>query len=377
MRTVDTLVIGGGIAGLSAAAQFARHAETVVLEAEDAVGFHASGRSASYCHFGIGGDLVHRLTAYSRERFAEAEAAGDPVAVARTALYVARAGEDEAFEAEARLIGGWAPGLERIAGEALREFVPVLRTGPDGFVAGLLDRSCFRLDSDAMLQGHVRSLREAGGEIVTGAPVSAIDRRGERWVVETPGGSYAAKRLVNAAGAWADAVARLAGVAPLRLRPLRRTIVAFDAPEGIDVSGWPFTKTIAADGFYMLPEGSARLLASPMDETPLDPCDVQPDEIDVATAAWRVEQGTNLSIRRIAHKWSGLRTFAPDRDPVAGHAPDAPGFFWLAGQGGFGLQTSPAMALAAEALLFGLDWPAPLAAIDLRPEMLSPKRIGG
>lgn len=374
MRTCDIIVIGGGIAGLSAAARFARHGETIVLEGEEAVGVHASGRSAAYCHFGIGGELVHRLTALSRESFAEGQAADPPVARLHPALFVARAGEQAAFEAEAGLMGRYAPRLERIGGAAIRDLVPVL---DPGFTLGLYDPESFKLDPDAMLQGHLRALRAAGGTIALGARIEAIRREGDLWIVDTPAGRHAAPRLVNAAGAWADEVARLAGVAPLGLRPLRRTMIAFDAPGGIDVSPWPFTKTVAADGFYFLPEGAGRLLASPMDETPSEPCDAQPDEETVALAAWRVEQGTSMEIRRIAHKWSGLRTFTPDRDPVAGYAPGAPGFFWLAGQGGFGLQTSPAMALAAEALLLGLPWPEALAARGVAPEMLDPKRLTG
>ncbi|MBC7986433.1 MAG: FAD-binding oxidoreductase [Sphingomonadaceae bacterium] len=373
MRDIDTLVIGGGIAGLSAAARLARHGSTVVLEAEDAVGFHSSGRSATFCHFGIGGDLVRKLTAMSREVFARASG---EARVARThpALFIARADEEERLDALARATALHVSDAERIAGDDLTAIVPVLRRGSDGFVAGLLDRRAFKLDSDALLQTNIRELRAAGGEVALASPAEAIRREGERWIVDTRGESYSAHYLVNAAGAWADEIAIRAGVAPLGLRPLRRTIIQFEPPEGVDVSAWPFTKTVG-EGFYFLPEGPARLLASPMDETPTDPCDAQPEEEDIALAAWRVEQGTTMTIRHIEHKWSGLRTFAPDNAPVAGFAPGAPGFFWLAGQGGFGLQTSPAMAMAAEALMLGLAWPEELAAFGISPEEFSPNRF--
>ncbi|MCL4673908.1 MAG: FAD-binding oxidoreductase, partial [Sphingomonadaceae bacterium] len=190
----------------------------------------------------------------------------------------------------------------------------------------------------------------------------------------TPGQSYAAKVVVNAAGAWADNVASLAGVAPVGIRPLRRTVITFDVEQ--DVSGWPFTKTVGP-GFYIEPEGRGRLLACPMDEHPSEPCDAQPEEEDIALAAWRVEQATTLAIPRLASKWAGLRSFTPDRLPIAGFDPAAPGFFWLAGQGGFGLQTSPAMALAAEALACGLDWPEELRAVEVAPDDLSPARLRG
>ncbi|MBC2777151.1 NAD(P)/FAD-dependent oxidoreductase [Parasphingopyxis marina] len=376
MRKLDTIIIGAGIAGLSAAARIARHGETVVLERESAPGYHSSGRSATFCHFGIGGGLVHKLTAISKTAFA-APPEGDhpPLARRMAALFIARADEMEKLDTLEATTLAHSPGARRIEGEALRDIVPVLRTGADGFGAGILDPDAYKLDSDAMLQANIRALREAGGSLVTDAPVNAIRRGGEDWIVDTPGESYAAKRIVNAAGSWADVIAEMAGVAPLGLQPLRRTIIVIRPPEGIDVSGWPFTKTVSEEGFYMLPEGSGRLLASPQDETPSEPCDAQPDEETVALAAWRVEQATDIEIRRIEHKWSGLRTFAPDKNPVAGYAPDAPGFFWLAGQGGFGLQTSPAMAMAAEALATGLHWPEELAAHGISPETLSAKRF--
>lgn len=364
MRTVDTLVIGGGIAGLSAAVRFAGHGSTVLIEAESAIGVHSSGRSATFCHFGIGGALVRGLTAASRPHFI---AAG--IARVHPALFLAREGdiaELDALEAVTRSLGHG----ERVAGSDLTAIVPVLK----GFAEGLLDREGLKLDSDAMLQTHVRALKAAGGELVLGAPATAIRREGERWIVETPGESYSACFIVNAAGAWADKVAELAGVKPIGLRPLRRTIIAFKPPEGLDVSAWPFTKTVG-EGFYMLPEGNARLLASPMDEVPSEPVDAQPEEYDVALAAWQVEQGTTMEVRHIEHKWAGLRSFAPDNQPVAGFAPDAPGFFWLAGQGGFGLQTSPAMAMVAEALLFGLEWPEELKAYGIEPEAFAPARL--
>jgi D-arginine dehydrogenase len=174
---------------------------------------------------------------------------------------------------------------------------------------------------------------------------------------------------VNAGGSWADHVARLAGARTIAIEPKRRTIITFDAPSGIRLDGLPFAKTIG-DELYFAPE-SGRLFASPMDEVPSDPCDAQPDEYEVALAAYRVEERTTMQVKRIAHKWAGLRTFAPDRKPVAGFAPDADGFFWLAGQGGFGLQTSPTMAAVTASLICGTPWPL----ADVTPEELSPLRF--
>jgi D-arginine dehydrogenase len=192
-------------------------------------------------------------------------------------------------------------------------------------------------------------------------------------VVTEAGERRTAPVLVNAAGAWADRIAELAGVAPLGLQPKRRTIIVVDPPEGRDVSGWPFVKT-AADQFYMLPE-AGRLMASPVDEIDSGACDAQPEDYDIALAAHRVEEYTTLAVGRIPHKWAGLRTFTRDRVPAAGFASDAPGFFWLAGQGGYGLQTAPAMAEAAEALIIGTAWPPGLADLGIAPEQIRPDRL--
>ena len=247
---------------------------------------------------------------------------------------------------------------------------PVLRTGPP--VRGLFDPTGLKLDADALLQSFARAVRDAGGEILTGRRIAAIERSGGAWLARTEAGEvHAAPILVNAAGAWADRIAALAGVAPLGLQPKRRTIIVVDPPAGIDVAAWPFVHSAAGD-FYMLPE-AGQILASPVDEVADDPCDAQPDDYDVAFAADRLEHYTTLKVARIAHRWAGLRTFTADRVPTAGFAPDAPGFFWLAGQGGYGLQTAPAMAEIAEALITGAAWPAPGAI----PEQIRPERLLG
>jgi D-arginine dehydrogenase len=188
-------------------------------------------------------------------------------------------------------------------------------------------------------------------------------------VTSEKGEIYSAPVLVNAAGAWGDWVAKLAGVQPLGLEPKRRTIITFDAPPGTDLDGLPFTKTVG-DELYFAPE-SGRLFASPMDEGPSDPVDAQPDELEVALAAYRMEERTIVKIERIHSRWAGLRTFTSDRHPAAGFAPDAEGFFWLAGQGGFGLQTSPAMARIAASLIAGEAWPVS----DVTAEALDPGRF--
>ena len=375
MRSADFIVIGGGIAGLSAAARLARHGETVVLEAEAAPGVHSSGRSVAFSHFGLGDALVRGLTALSLDEL-RATPPDDRALPARVhpALHIARAEEKAALDELEEVHREFADDFEWLDGEAARALLPVLNTSGDGIAHAILHRAALKLDSDAMLQGHVRDLRAPGGMLACGAPVRALRREHAQWIVDTPGESWSARVVVNAAGAWADGIARLAGVAPIGLAPLRRTVIQFAAPQDVDVAHWPFTKTVGA-GFYLLPEGNARLLASAMDEGASEPCDAQAEEIDVATAAHRVEQATTLTIRHIEHRWAGLRTFAPDCRPVAGFDPRAEGFFWLAGQGGFGLQTSPAMAQAVEALVTGLDWSEEFANFGITADLLAPDRL--
>ena len=371
MNSSDILVVGGGIAGLSAASALSAHAKVTVLEAEEAVGYHSSGRSATMLHYALGDPQVRALTLASREFFERPTEGFTDVPLGHRMPVLVHAREEEvpALEDLHAAIAPFAD-LERIDETGILDLCPVIRTGQGASIAGLVDRKGIRLDPHALLQGHVRALRRNRGELVTGARVSLVSRAAGEWQVETDRGQrFSASVLVNAAGAWADVVASFAGLAPIGLAPLKRTIITFDGPAGADVSRWPFVKTVA-DELYFAPE-SGRLFASPMDEVPTDASDAQPDEYEVALAAHRVEQRTRLKVERIHSRWAGLRTFAPDRHLVAGFDPGAEGFFWLAGQGGFGLQTSPIMAAVTESLIAGTSWPIETVA----PEELSPVRL--
>ena len=373
MSSSDIIVIGGGIAGLSAGAALAGHAKVTVLEAEDAIGFHSSGRSATMLHYALGDPLVRALTLASRAFFERPPDGFSDVPLGHRVPVLVHAREDELAELDL-LDAEIAPfaELERVGDEGILDLCPAIRTGEGGAVAGLVDRKGIRLDPHALLQGHLRGLRRNGGEIATGARARSLRRSDDCWQVETEtGATFHAPLVVNAAGAWADTIASLAGLAPLGLQPLRRTIITFDGPEGVDTTGWPFAKTVG-DELYFAPE-SGRLFASPMDEVPTDPCDAQPEEYEVALAAHRIEERTTMTVGRIHSRWAGLRTFAPDRHLVAGFDPRAEGFFWLAGQGGFGLQTSPVMASIVESLIAGTSWP--IEAVG--PEELSPARFLG
>jgi D-arginine dehydrogenase len=251
--------------------------------------------------------------------------------------------------------------------QGVHELCPLLK---DDARHGIADRNGIRLDPHGLLQGNLRHLKSNGGELHTGARIAEVGRDDGLWIVSSEKGErFSAPILVNAAGSWADYVAGLAGVQPLGLEPKLRTIITFDAPAGTEIEGLPFAKTVG-DELYFAPE-SGRLFASPMDEVPSDPCDAQPDEYEVALAAHRMEERTIVEVGRIHSRWAGLRTFTPDRHPAVGFAPDAEGFFWLAGQGGFGLQTSPAIAAISASLIAGEPWPI----ADVSPDELSPKRF--
>ncbi|MEN9288423.1 MAG: hypothetical protein RL317_46 [Pseudomonadota bacterium] len=371
----DFIIVGGGVAGLSAAARLALHGQVVVLEAEEAVGYHSSGRSAAFYHFGLGNPLVRGLTAWSRPFF-DAPPAGFtdvPLATPKPALFIAT----EAMRAELDDLGAemrrFTDSVETADEAAMRALCPLLKFGEGGIVAGLVDHGGRSLDADALLQGFARQARSRGTVRVR-QRIARLEQSGAGWTATTEAGdSYSAPIIINAAGAWADHVAEMAGVAPIGLQPRRRTIIVFDPPQGTDVRDWPFIKT-PGDVFYILPQGN-RLLACPNDETDTPPCDAQPEEYDVALAAHLVEEFTTLPPPRLTGRWAGLRSFVKDRMPVAGFAPDAPGFFWLAGQGGFGLQTSPAMSALAEALILGSDWPSGLAELGVTAEAVSPNRL--
>ncbi|HEY1606625.1 MAG TPA: FAD-binding oxidoreductase [Allosphingosinicella sp.] len=377
MTNPDFLIVGGGIAGLSAAARLVRHGRVVVLEAEEALGYHSSGRSVSFSHYGIGNAVVRGLTAWSRS-FYETQPEGfceTPIARAMPSLYFATEGSLNALIALRTEMAHFTDAIRWIEDPAeIAALSPALRTGGDGAIAAVLDPTGLKLDADALLQSFARAVRAGGGELRMGRRIASARLHGETWEVRTEQGeTWSAPVLIDAAGSWGDRFARLAGVRPLGLQPKRRTIIAIDPPPGTKIAAWPFTHSAAGD-FYMLPE-AGQILASPVDEVEDDPGDAWPEDYDVALAAGQVERYTELPVTRIAHRWAGLRSFVADRVPTAGFDPAVPGFFWLVGQGGYGLQTAPAMAAIVEALATGGAWPDGLAALGVAPERIRPERL--
>jgi D-arginine dehydrogenase len=369
----DFLILGGGMAGASAGFFLADHGKVTLLEKEDALGYHSTGRSAALFTENYGSPPIRALSVGTRP-FLEAPPPGftdHQLLGPRGVLMLALPGEEPRFAAALAEGRKTAPELREIGMSEAAQICPVLR--PGRFARAMIEPTAMDMDVNAIHQGFLRGLRAKGGRIVTSAPSDAIVHRDGEWQVRTPAGDFASRVLINAGGAWADEIAGLAGIRTIGLVPKRRTAFTFDAPQGVDATTWPLTGDLG-DTFYFKPE-SGRIFASPADETPMPPCDIQPEEIDIATAASRVEEATTLAIRRITHKWAGLRSFVADKTPVVGFAPDAPGFFWLAGQGGYGIQTSAAMGQLAAALATSGAVPAQLARLGVRKADLAPERL--
>jgi D-arginine dehydrogenase len=368
-------VIGAGIAGASLAYELARSGRVCLIEGELRPGMHATGRSAALFAPSYGGSAIRAITRASRGFFnAPPEGFCEyPLLRPRGVLYIAR--EDQCAKIhetaeEIRASGGTITPLD--AGEALAK-VPNLRR--DYVVEAAFDPDGMDIDVNALHQGFLRAARAAGATLALDHWIRTARRRDDHWCIELNGATVTAPILVNAAGAWADELAATCGAAPLGLQPLRRTALLVDPPDGVDVLEWP--AVIDADEqFYFKPE-AGKLLLSRADETPSPPCDAQPEDLDIAIGIDRVQSALDLSIRSVRHRWAGLRTFAPDRVPVVGYDPQVPGFFWCAGQGGYGIQTSPAMARTAAALIRGEALPGDVLAEGLSAEELSPRRFMG
>jgi D-arginine dehydrogenase len=364
MNQFDVAVIGAGMAGASLAAELAPHVSVLILEAEDQPGYHATGRSAAFWSETYGGPWVQPLTTASRPFLEEpaADFSERPFLTPRGALHIA---DENGLERLHRLQSDFDDAeveLRPLSGEELERTAPMLRPK---WRHAVLEPSCADIDVAGLHAAYLRAARKAGAQLVTGAEVGALSRSDSGWLLGTRAGDFRAAVVANAAGAWADPVAVLAGVRPLGIKAYRRTMVqlAVDPPAEADL---PLVID-ASEGFYFKPEAGGRLWLSPHDEIACYPCDSAPEEIDVALAVARLEEATTWKVERVERRWAGLRTFAPDRRPVYGFDPEAPGFFWCAGQGGFGIQTAPAAAKLAAALLLGRQPDEIVRAIAVEP----------
>ncbi len=369
--SLGVAIIGAGIAGSSIAAALAPEHRVTLLEMEDRPGYHATGRSAAVFVPDYGSETVRALSAASLPFLANPPDGfcDGPILSGRGLLCIARADQRDRLS---RLFNG-APsgrGAMWLDADAAGAIIPVLR---HGYVdAAYLDPLLYDIDVDRLHQAYLRRAVRHGACVEYGAAVEHLRHQNGQWQVETSRATFAASIVINAAGAWADHIASLAGLASLGLTPLRRTAALIPAPPGVAVNHWPMLLD-CDESFYLKPDAGA-LLMSPCDATPQAPMDAYAEELDVATAADRLIRATTLDIRRVTHSWAGLRTYAPDFEPIIGFDPRVEGFFWSAGQGGFGIQTAPAWARKIKAVLDQdpEQDPIPKSSLDLSPARLLP-----
>ena len=372
-ESVDIAIVGGGISGVSLAARLAGKARVAVLEAEDHPGMHATGRSAALLVEAYGPPAIRRLTTMSRgffetppDGFSEA-----PLAGRRGGLVYGSADQMDRLDREFEL-AGQTTNVEWLDASGVVSACPLLKPGVAA--AGFLEPGALDLDTNALLQGFLRNVRSNGAAIRTGASITRIERETGGWRLVAGDIEITCPIIVDAAGAWADQVAELAGVSRRGLQPMRRTAATIGVPG--EIVQLLASSTFAApvdESFYFKPDAGA-IMVSLSDETPSDPCDAFADDLDVATALERFHEATIVPRARPIATWAGLRTFAPDRLPVVGFDADVPDFFWYAGQGGYGIQISPALSALGAKLLLGeaLDAAESEIAAALDPARLSP-----
>lgn len=372
----DVIVVGAGMAGASVGWQLAQAGRQVlVLERESQPGYHTTGRSAALFEEHYGPLQVQALTRASRA-FYEQPPAGFtdyPILHPRGVMYVGTAAQKALIDAAYAEAVKHSPDAQRLDGDALRALVPVLN---DSIVDGFVDDGARDIDVHALHQGFLRGMRQAGGQLWCNAEVSALALDGARrtWTVTLADGRTAqARTLVNAAGAWADHIGELAGARAMGLVPARRSAFTFPVPEGLDATHWP--AVISADErFYFKPD-TGQLLGSPANADATYPHDVQPEEEDIATGIWNIEQATTLSIRRPSHTWAGLRSFVADGEMVIGWDSHVPEFFWVAAQGGYGIQSAAGYSLLARNLLLAEPVDEQLLRQGVQTELLAPARL--
>jgi D-arginine dehydrogenase len=372
IQYAEVIVIGAGIAGASVACELAAARDVLLLERESQPGYHTTGRSAALFTETYGNAVMRALTRASKPFLAGPPAgfSSSPLLSPRGTLLVASAGQLPALEQARSECSALVDNLAWWSAQEVCARLPCF--APGSIAAGLLEPDAMDIDVHALHQGYLRALRDRGGVLACDAGVRALARHSGNWHVQTPAGEYAAPLLVNAAGAWADEIGRLAGAGPIGLVPMRRTAITFDPPASVRVDDWP--AVIDVDEQWYFKPDAGRILASPADETPSPPCDAQPDEYDVAVLVDRLTRVTTLEVPRIRARWAGLRSFVADRTIVAGFDSRADGLFWLAGQGGYGIQTAPAVARLAAALIGGGTIPADIAALGVTAEALSAAR---
>jgi D-arginine dehydrogenase len=374
MHHYDFVIIGAGIAGASMGWELAGQRRVLLLERESQPGYHTTGRSAALYSATYGTANIRALTRASRA-FYDApppEFGTSPILTPRGVVYLAGPDQLDLLDAAYAEILPLNPGVRRLTRDELLAELPCLR--PEAVAAGMSEPGAADIDVHALHQGYLRGLRQRGGAIRCNAEVTGLQRLDDGWRVTLAGGeAITAGAVVNAAGAWADVVAALAGVPPIGLEPRRRTAFTFPVPAGMDASGWP--AVIGIDESYYFKPDAGQLLGSPANADPVAPHDVVPEELDVALGIHRIEQVTSFQIRRPSHSWAGLRSFVADGDLVIGWDNHVPRFFWLAAQGGYGIQSAAGAALLARQLALDEPLSASLVEEGVTRDALSPARL--
>lgn len=371
----DYIIVGAGMAGASVAYRLAGSgASVLVLERESQPGYHSTGRSAAMFMETYGTEHTRALTIASRDFFLHPPQgfADSPILTPRGVLYIGTEGQEQLLDDTERAFRAQHLDVTRITPQQAVAMVPCLLR--DHLIGAIHDHVASDMDVDVLHQGFLRGMVHHGAVLRCNAELQHARKRDGVWAVQLADGeSFQGRALVNAAGAWADPVAELCGVAPLNIQPMRRSAFTFQVPDGTDASGWP-TVIGVDESFYFKPDAGA-LLGSPANADPVEPHDVVAEELDVATGIYRIEQVSTLRIRRPSHVWAGLRSFAPDHEFVIGWDAGVPGFFWLAGQGGYGIQTAAGASALAHALLRNEAVPGWLDDFGVRADVVDPARF--
>ena len=374
MSQADFIIIGGGIAGASTGFWLSQHARVIVLERESHPGYHSTGRSAALYTAAYGTPQVRALTQASRDFF-DAPPPGfceHPLLTPRGEMTVDFSGDPAELQNQYLSAKATVPQMQLLSAEEACVRLPILRR--EKVHGAIYDPTASDIDTDALHQGYLRGIRRNQGQVLTDTQVVSLSRDAEGiWQVQTDGQTFSAPVIINAAGAWADKIGALAGAQPLGLQPKRRAAFIFAGPEGVDIHHWPMLCSLD-ESFYMKPD-AGMFLGSPANADPVEPHDVQPEELDIAMGIYQIEEATTLTIRRPTRTWAGLRSFVSDGDLLSGFDPQVPGLFWVAAQGGYGIQTSPAMGQASAALVRGQDLPEALSKFGLNAAMLAPARL--
>ncbi len=373
IQSADFVVVGAGIAGASAGYWLAQHGRVLLLEQEAQPGYHATGRSAAMFVTSYGPPQVRALSQASRAFFEQPPSGfcESALLTPRGTLTVAQPGQQDLLDAHWQVIDAMAVGAQRLDAQQACAMVPVLRA--ECVLGAVFEPDASDIDVHTLHQGYLRGLRRAGSQVLCDAKVTAITRHGALWHVQAGAHCYQAPVLINAAGAWCDQVGALAGARPLGLVPKRRSAFVFAPPAGLDCTRWPLC--LGADESWYFKPDAAQLLGSPANADPVVPQDVQPEELDIALGIDRIEAITTLQIRRPTRTWAGLRSFVADGELVCGWDPAVSGFFWLAAQGGYGIQTSAAVGQVCAALAQGQALPESLRRWGVNAQLLSPVRL--